>query len=255
MASSRMAIRPNSLVLAVSLAVALPLAVAGCKSLNEHDILGALAASPPPVDVEEGGGGGDDAGGGASDQCTPECGDDEACVGGRCVTLGQCAEPCPESDCEVCDGATNECVSRCNPDLCEECDGEGRCESWCGGDQFCNYSGCVDSTGGKCENAADAALLHRADPEPFDPYQQAYDCKFGGCSDNESCIGECMSETSGLSENCARCYARLLLCYYEWCDSWCDESTCDTCLADNCGAEYCQCVGSAVEPACAGATL
>ena len=89
--------------LGLSLAAALLLAGAACQSLDESDLLGALAAAPPPSDDEGGGGGG-----GGEGACTND--QDEAVIAAVGGNLFDPAIACWSESCDASCMAT--CVSQ-----------------------------------------------------------------------------------------------------------------------------------------------
>lgn len=156
-------------------------AASACGSIDEHDILGALAASPPPEDVAGNGGGDDDDTGGNG-------------------------------------GGT-----------------------------------------GECDNAHDLAIL--SSQLPLHPTVTAIACKLDDCGDDRSCIETCVisggSSVSGtgLTRDCARCFATAGLCVFQDCSEFCDielaSDGCNTCFLDRCLPDYCDCIGEGIDSDCA----
>jgi len=74
-----------------------------------------------------------------------------------------------------------------------------------------------------------------------------------GCLVDEDCNTTCLSDNTGLSQECSRCFAELVTCFISNCAAECAEqpptAACGECVDANCNADYATCFGT---PACSG---
>ena len=103
-----------------------------------------------------------------------------------------------------------------------------------------------------CINESDAAVLQSEDPDFDDLISSCTETCFSNQSNNENCIGDCLTDASDISSGCAQCYNAAMTCYFEDCFSICAEENdseendgeeCNSCLAENCFAPFLACSG------------
>lgn len=229
-------------------------AAPACKALDENDILGALAAAPPEQDD----------GPATGSVCASACPEDEECVRGACVGVGdpgECQPACDEEACELCDLTTFEqpaCVPLCDPSICESCDGGGECRSTCSGDETCSAGSCVKAAEGACANASDLAFF--TNHPTYNATLHAFQCGANECGDNRSCIADCMTagrfdgSGGGPSRDCSRCYAEGAVCMANFCGSACEidlnDPGCVFCVESSCLDAFCSCAGMMMDTRC-----
>ena len=98
--------------------------------------------------------------------------------------------------------------------------------------------------GDLCINDADLALLLEVDATG-----EAQDCGLGclGDADPGACSATCVAEATGLSADCAGCYADTVVCSIENCLAQCatdpSSEACTTCQAENCLDDFYFCTG------------
>jgi hypothetical protein len=116
----------------------------------------------------------------------------------------------------------------------------------------CDDSDCliVPDVSGACTNPADLAIYRNLNGNvewnkcvPGAPTGR-------GCFTDEDCNTTCVHENTGLTEDCSRCFAKLVGCFIGSCAQPCAQQpptqACNDCVAANCVPAYSTCFGTLV---------
>ena len=191
-----------------------------------------------------------------ADVCTPECTTGQECgadgCGGKCGVGCKGTDTCEDGVCvaEVC---TPECTTgqECGADGCG-----GQCGAGCADGELCADGLCQEEAGGDgaCLNASDLAILETADVGEL-AGSAAIECLFD--PDVSGCVIAAVVGATGLSSDCAGCYAEQVVCAISSCLAQCappneGSAACGVCVEENCSSLFPECsgLGGECEPSC-----
>ena len=146
------------------------------------------------------------------------------CENGRCVP-GACVPDCTDLEC----GPDPDCGVSCGECLPSHLCVKGRCVP--------------DVLPNACDNPDDLAALDESDT-----FGVALGCLLkSGCGTDAFCLADCISDQTGLSQDCAYCWAALSICGLDSCLVICNpdmgSATCRECISKQCGADFEICAG------------
>ena len=163
------------------------------------------------------------------------------CMDGGSAACQECMKAKCEPDLFACAGFGGGCQPSCEGKSCGDNGCGGSC-GMCGPDEACIGGQCSDG-GGSCSSEADSTILDTTDMGAISP-----ECGLGclGHADEYKCSLDCIVSETGLSEGCADCFAKHIMCAIDNCIPQClepESSECKQCMASECEPKLFPCVG------------
>lgn len=192
--------------------------------------------------------------------CAAETGDLVECSSACVITATRISDDCATCYAHLVSCSFESCSTECETDpTAEECltclSDEGCSESFlsCSGLEF-NPGGDTPDAGvgpvvDLCQNDPDSVIIL---DETINVIHKVLECG-NNCSNEENpltCLGSCIRQATGLTEECTSCYSTLIACTVENCSEPCREgfsNNCESCQEEQgCVIPYFDCSGNDV---------